>query len=239
MNQDTMKNSLIMGGSILLGLALLGYLGGDAAVKVKSFERTVAVKGLSEREVPADIVIWPVTFQEANNDLNALFAGIQRKNELVVSFMTEQGIAREEITVAPPAVVDRLAQMYGGNDRVSFRYTATSTVTVYSRNVEMARKAMSNLIDLGKKGVAVYGEDYRNRTQFLFTGLNDLKPGMIEEATKNARAVAEKFAEDSQSRLGKIKSAYQGQFSIDDRDATTPHVKKVRVVSTVEYYLSD
>ena len=112
-------------------------------------------------------------------------------------------------------------------------------MTVYSKNVDKVRAAMSSLIDLGKKGVAIYGEDYRNQTQFLFTGLNDLKPGMIEEATKNARAVAEKFAQDSDSELGKIKSALQGQFTISDRDATTPYIKNVRVVSTVEYYLSD
>ena len=74
---------------------------------------------------------------------------------------------------------------------------------------------------------------------FIFSKLNDLKPEMIEEATKNARAVAEKFAEDSKSRLGKIKSASQGQFSVEDRDSSTPHIKQVRVVSTVEYYLSD
>ena len=73
----------------------------------------------------------------------------------------------------------------------------------------------------------------------MFTKLNDLKPVMIEEATKNARAVAEKFAQDSKSRLGKIKSASQGQFSVEDQDGSTPYIKNVRVVSTVEYYLSD
>ncbi len=62
---------------------------------------------------------------------------------------------------------------------------------------------------------------------------------MIEEATRNARAVAEKFAADSQSRLGKLKRASQGQFTIEDRDSNTPYIKRVRVVSTVEYYLSD
>jgi len=98
---------------------------------------------------------------------------------------------------------------------------------------------MSDVITLGKQGIALAGDEYRNRTRFLFQGLVELKPGMIEEATRNARQVAEKFAEDSESKLGKIKSARQGTFSIRDRDSTTPHLKMVRVVSTVEYYLSD
>jgi hypothetical protein len=98
---------------------------------------------------------------------------------------------------------------------------------------------MERLVDLGKQGIAISGENYQSKTVFEFTKLNDLKPVMIEEATKNARAVAEKFAQDSKSRLGKIKSASQGQFSIEDRDSGTHHIKKVRVVSTVEYYLSD
>ncbi|MCI0706246.1 MAG: SIMPL domain-containing protein [Ignavibacteriae bacterium] len=239
MDKQQLQSAFITGFSLFLGLTVLGILLGNAAVRFKSFERAVVVKGLSEREIPANIVIWPVTFQDANNNLTTLFESIQKKSSLVIDFMTSHGITREEITIAPPAVVDRYAQTYGSTERVSFRYTATSTVTVYSTNVDQVRKAMSAIIDLGKKGVAIYGEDYRNRTQFLFTGLNDLKPAMIEEATKNARAVAEKFAQDSESELGKIKSALQGQFSIDDRDATTPHIKKVRVVSTVEYYLSD
>lgn len=237
-NQST-QSSLIIGFSLFFGLVVLGFLLGDAAIRFKSFERTVAVKGLSEREVPADIVIWPITFQDASNDLSSLFASIQKKSSTVVEFLTDKGIAKEEITVAAPSVLDRYAQSYGNRAEIINRYTASATVTVYSKNVETVRKAMSSLIDLGKKGVAVYGEDYRNQPQFLFTGLNDLKPAMIEEATKNARAVAEKFAQDSDSELGKIRSALQGQFTITDRDATTPYIKNVRVVSTVEYYLSD
>ena len=98
---------------------------------------------------------------------------------------------------------------------------------------------MTQLVELGKQGVAIAGADYEARTQFLFTRLNDIKPDMIEAATRNAREVATRFAQHSDSRLGKIRRASQGQFSIDDRDSNTPHIKKVRVVSTVEYYLSD
>jgi hypothetical protein len=94
-------------------------------------------------------------------------------------------------------------------------------------------------VELGKQGIAISGGDYQSKPVFIFKKLNELKPVMIEEATKNARAVAEKFARDSNSKLGKIKSASQGEFSIEDRDSNTPYIKQVRVVSTVEYYLSD
>ena len=92
---------------------------------------------------------------------------------------------------------------------------------------------------LSVKGIAFGGDDSGQRTEYIFTKLNDIKPAMIEEATQNARSVAEKFAADSQSRLGKIKTANQGLFSIEDRDSNTPYLKKVRVVSTVDYYLAD
>ncbi len=238
MNELATRNAMILGASLLLGLAMLGWLLGSAAFRVKSLERTVVVKGLSEREVPADVAIWPVSFQEASNDLNALYQGIQARNGLVIEFLTGHGIARDAITVNPPAVVDHFARQYGMPQPVPYRYTGQSTITVYTEDIDTLRKAMADVITLGKRGVAVGSEHYGG-PQYLFTGLSALKPAMIEEATKNARGVAEKFAADSNSRLGKIRSAQQGQFSIEDRDSTTQHVKKVRVVSTVEYYLSD
>jgi hypothetical protein len=189
--------------------------------------------------VPADVAIWPLTFQDASNDLNALFGSLQRKNALVTEFLAAHGIAKDAITVGAPAVTDRFAQSYGDTSNIAYRYTATSTVTVFTNDVAAVRKATQDVIALGQKGVALSGEGYQGQTQFEFTGLSKLKPEMIEEATKNARAVAEKFAEDSGSRLGRIRSAQQGQFSIENRDSTTPHIKKVRVVATVEYHLAD
>ncbi|MBX3703397.1 MAG: SIMPL domain-containing protein [Steroidobacteraceae bacterium] len=239
MNTPDSKGMLILGGLLFAGFVALGLLLGNAAMRVKSLERTVVVKGLSEREVPADIAIWPLTFREASNDLNALFETIQRKNALIAGFLEGHGIAAASITISPPSVTDRHAQAYGDTRSILYRYTGGSTVTVYSNDVEAVRNAMKDVISLGKNGVALSGEEYQNQTQFVFSGLSDLKPAMIEEATKNARAVAEKFAADSNSRLGRIRSASQGQFSIENRDSTTPHIKKVRVVSTVEYYLAD
>ena len=240
MNEPISRSLVVLGASLLLGFIALGWLLGNYAVRVKKFDRTVVVKGLSEREVPADVAIWPLTFQEASNDLNGLFASLQKKSALITEFLAGHGIAKEAVTVGAPVVNDRHAQAWGDTSNVMYRYAASSTVTVYSNDIEAVRKAMRDVISLGKQGVALSGEGgYQNQTQFEFTGLSKLKPEMIEEATKNARAVAEKFAEDSESRLGKIRSAQQGQFTIENRDSTTPHIKKVRVVSTVEYHLAD
>jgi len=239
MNQKRTVEGIILGAFICAGLLGLGVLLGNGALRVKSLDRTVTVKGLSEREVPADIAIWPIIFNEADNDLAGLYSTLEEKTAIVVAFLKKHGFGDEEITVAAPAIVDRQAQNFGDQTRIKYRYAARAAISVYTEKVEAVRQAMNQLVDLGKQGIAIAGDDYQTKTQFLFTGLNDLKPQMIEEATKNARQVAEKFARDSDSRLGKIRKANQGQFTIEDRDSNTPHIKKVRVVSTVEYYLSD
>lgn len=230
--------ALLLGAGILLGLAALGYLMGSAVDRFKGYERTVTVKGLAEREVPADIVIWPIQFTAASNDLSQLYANIATSSERIEQFLGEQGIAADAVSVSMPAVTDKSAQQYGGQ-RPEFRYTALQTVTVYSDQVDKVRAAMEKLAGLGREGIAFSRTNYQGQTEYIFTGLNRLKPQMVEQATVEARRVAQKFAEDSDSVLGKIKRAAQGQFSIRDRDKNNPHIKKVRVVSTIEYYLSD
>lgn len=239
MTSQSRGNAFILGLFIFLGLAALGQLGGRAAVRVKEYERTVTAKGLSEREYPADIVLWPIQFAEASNDLGQLYAALEGKTAEIRAFLRKQGIAESEITISPPAITDKLALQYGGNGNARFRYSALQSVTVYSRNVEGVRRVMGSLAELGKRGIAFTGGNYETQTEYIFTRLNEVKPEMIEEATRKAREVAEKFAADSDSRLGKIRRASQGQFSIKPRDKNNPHIKKVRVVSTVEYYLSD
>ncbi|HOS97848.1 MAG TPA: SIMPL domain-containing protein [Deltaproteobacteria bacterium] len=239
MSEKSTQAAFVLGAFVCIGLGLLGYLVSGSVLKVKALDRTITVKGLSERDVPADIAIWPISFREANNDLNALFTSIQNKNALIVAFLTKSGFSEKEISISSPAVTDRQAQDYSGSERGAFRYSGSSTVSVYTDKVDLVRKSMERLGELGKQGVAVTGQDYETKTAFLFTRLNELKPAMIEEATRNAREVAQKFAQDSKSTLGKIRSASQGQFTIEDRDANTPYIKKIRVVSTVEYYLSD
>lgn len=239
MERTRYSEGVILGVAIATGLIVLGYLVSNSSISIKRSDRTVVVKGLSERDVPADIAIWPITFKEAGNDLSALYQSIENKKAQVVEFLGKSGFRGDEISQSAPKITDRLAQEYVDADKVKFRYSATVTITVYTGNVTLVREAMRNLADLGKKGIAIGGQDYQTRPEYLFTKLNELKPQMIEEATKNAREVAEKFASDSRSTLGKIKHAEQGQFTINDRDTNTPEIKKVRVVSTVEFYLSD
>ena len=220
----------------MLGLIVLGLCIPKAVKEFKSFDRTVNVKGLCEREVKADKVIWPLAFKTSGNDLNAVYAEIDRNNTKIKDFLKQGGISENEITVSAPSISDKYATEYGTNDRV-YRYLATSIITVCTNEVDKVMALMSKQADLMRGGIPLYS-DWETRTDFSFEGLNAIKPEMIEEATKNAREVAVKFAKDSDSKLGKIKSANQGTFSIEDRDSNTPSIKKVRVVTNVTYYLT-
>lgn len=231
--------ALVLGVCIALGLAALGGLLGQSALRFKEYERTVTVKGLSEREVPANIVLWPIQFTVSDNDLSRLHATLDAQATQIRDALVARSISPSAITLGASSVIDKLAQSYGNPGPIPFRYTATRTISVYSTEVDVVRRARPAVTELGKTGIVFANNAYENQTQYLFTQLNDLKPEMVEEATRNARAVASKFAADSESRLGKIKRANQGQFSINSRDSQTPHIKKVRIVSTVEYYLAD
>lgn len=233
-----LKSAFVLGLSIFLGLAVLGFFLGSSAIKFKQFDRTVTVKGLSEKEYPADIALWPIQFSAADNDLTRLYESIENDANKIVDFLKANGFEVTEINKSPPGIMDKLAQGYE-KSRIEFRYSAMQTITVYSKKIEKVRSTMNTIADLGKKGVVLAAGGYQTTTEYLFTRLNEIKPGMVEEATTKAREVAEKFAKDSNSRLGKIKKARQGQFSITNRDKNNPHIKKIRVVSTLEYYLSD
>lgn len=242
-SKETQRNPVIaafvLGLLLCIGLATVGYLLGNSLIRFKSFERVVAVKGLSEREVQADTAIWPIKFIVAENELDTLYTNLETRTTLVAMFLEKSGFASEEISVSAPSIQDKQAQGYGDSSRIPFRYSATQILTVYTPKVEQVIQARKQLVELVKSGVVIIGDDYQARTEFIYNGLNDLKPAMVEEATRNAREVAQKFAQDSGSRLGQIKTARQGQFSIRDRDSNTPQIKRVRVVSTIEYYLSD
>jgi len=239
MSDNSKMNAFLLGLFIFLGLASLGYLLGQAAIQYRLYDRSVTVKGLSEREYQADIVIWPIQFNTANNDLKQLYHSLENTTSAIKTFLEENGISADDISVSIPAITDKSAQQYGNAARPEFRYSAFQMVTVYSKNIQGVRQVMGSLSKLGKKGIVLTGSNYESQTEYLFTRLNEVKPEMIEEATRKARQVAQKFATDSQSTLGKIKKASQGQFSIYTRDKNNPHIKKVRVVATVEYYLSD
>ncbi len=235
---ETKKACIIS--AVILAISII-YLGDALKRGFDNFtykDRCVTVRGLSEMEVPADNVICPLVFKEVGGDLHAINAEVRRKNQLVKAYLLSKGISEQDISIAAPAVIDNEADRWG-TQRPLYRYNVTSVVTVNSSDVEKVRTAIEHQTELIDKGVALVSDDYQYRVVYQFTKLNDIKPQMIEDATKNARAAAEKFAADSDSELGKIKRATQGQFSIDDRDEFTPEIKKVRVVTSVEYYLED
>ncbi|MCQ2180171.1 MAG: SIMPL domain-containing protein [Bacteroidales bacterium] len=227
-----MKKELIIAAAIVIAGAMLPV----SVSKFRSYDRTVDVKGLCEREVKADKVIWPLGNKVVGDDLAAALAETERNNKLIVDFLVDGGIPADQITVAAPAISDKFASEYGSNDR-RFRYLIKSVITVCTDMVDDVISLQSRQSELMKKGIAFSADSWENQPQFKFEALNEIKPEMIEEATANARAAAKKFAQDSESSLGKIKTATQGTFSIEDRDSNTPQIKKVRVVTYVTYYI--
>jgi hypothetical protein len=217
---------------------VLGMMFPRAVEKYRSYDRTVNVKGLCEKEVKADKVIWPVVYKVMANDIQSIYDQTDRSNETIVDFLEAGGIDVSEITVSVPQISDKFANEYGNNDR-AYRYIATNVITVYTDKVDDVLSLMSKQSDLLKKGIVTGGNNWENPVEFKYEGLNEIKPAMIEEATMNAREAAEKFAKDSESRLGKIKTANQGTFTIENRDSNTPYIKKVRVVTSVTYYLKN
>ena len=233
-----MKN--LIAESIIIGVSfvIFGFLLLTGINNFTDRDRIVTVKGLAEMEVPADKVIWPLMYKDIGNDMETLYTNIQSKNRTIIEFLESNGISRDEISVSPPEIIDMEAERYI-NQAIQYRYNATSVITVTSSDVDKIRKLISEQTELLRQGVAITGGDYRYNILYEFTGLNNIKPDMIEDATKNAREAAEKFALDSGSKLGKIRNASQGQFTISDRDANTPYIKNVRVVTTVNYYLKN
>ncbi len=231
------KSRICSGLAIMVGLIVLGCMLPCSMAKLKSFDRTVNVKGLCEREVRADRVVWPMTFKVVGNDLGTISSEINSKTSGLIGFLTKGGVSKDEISVSVPTISDKYTQEYGNNER-TFRYVAKCTVTVSSKDVDNILGLMEKQTDLINCGITLENE-WDSKSEFSFEALNDLKPEMTEEATRNAREVAQKFAKDSESSLGKIKQASQGTFTITDRDNNTPYIKKVRVVSNVTYYLNN
>lgn len=234
-----MKNFRVEAIILSIGLLLLGVFIERGFSEFAGRDRSVNVKGLAEMEVPADKVTWPLVYKSLGNDLNALYEEIKRSNRTITDFLKEKGLTDKEISINAPVIVDMKAERYGNNQASPYRYNVTTVITVTSNKVDLVRGLITEQGELLKRGIAITTGDYQYNVQYEYTGLNTIKPQMIEEATKNARQAAEKFAKDSESTLGKIRHANQGQFSISDRDPNTPHIKKVRVVTTIDYSLED
>lgn len=237
---------------LFLGLAVIGAALLVAGLKVydglryfRSYDRYVVVKGLATEDVRADLAIWTVNFTVPGNDLAETQTLLEQNAGRVVDYLKSNGLKDENIRLQSIVVSDKQAQTYSSESGNGPRYVLSQAFIVRTTDIDSMIKASQNISALVKQGV-VLGQPnggWNPAPQYLFTKLNDAKPAMIAEATKNARASAEQFAKDSGQKVGQIRSANQGVFEINARDSSgmeseTPD-KTLRVVSTVEYYLAD
>ena len=236
--------SLISAVLVALGLSLGGWFIGDGFARGRASDRFVEVKGLAEREVTADLALWPLRYVSTGNDLTAAQAQITRNTRQVFAFLSRNGIDTTAVQLQALEVSDAFANRFPG-ERAGPRYVIQQTVMVRSGKPDVVLAASQRVSELVGAGVVLSssGEYGIGGPTFIFTRLNQLKPSMVKEATANARAAAEQFAADSRSDLGSIRQASQGIFVILPRDQA-PGVnegaqlqKIVRVVSTVQYFL--
>lgn len=230
--------ALALGLCVALGLAIGGFLLARGFYAARAADRFVTVKGLSEREVPADLALWPIVFTNTGNDLQALQAKVEQDAAAIREYLARFGFTEADTALSAPRVTDHLAHGGFRDQGPAERYQLESTLTLRSGEIDRVREAIQRSGDLVRAGVTLI-RSYEVSTQYLFTGLEAIKPEMIAEATRDARRAADEFARDSGAGLGGIRRAQQGYFSIEDRDAFTPEAKTVRVVTTVEYFLEE
>lgn len=217
-----------------LGLIIGGYLLGDGLLRAKDAERSVTVRGLAERDVTADLATWTISYSAAAADLATAQAKVRRDTDAIKGFFAELGFPAE-------AIQPTGANVSSYTNRGVTTYTVRQRMALRTRDIERAQKAVAQQFDLVGRGVLL---EEGSGMSYAFTGLNEIKPEMVAEATKDARASAQQFAQDSGAGVGAIKSATQGYFSIEARDgsaggwgkADSPF-KKVRVVTTVNFSL--
>lgn len=238
------ERSLVSAVVLALGVALGGVFIGYGFVRGRAADRYVEVKGLAEREVTADLALWPLRYVSTGEDLAATQAQITRNTRQVYAFLARNGIDTTSVQLQALEVSDAFANRFPG-ERGGPRYVIQQTVMVRSDKPQVVLAASQKVSELVGAGVVLSssGEYGIGGPSFLFTRLNQLKPSMVREATGNARASAEQFAADSRTSLGGIRQANQGVFVILPRDQT-PGVnegaqiqKIVRVVATVQYFL--
>ena len=228
------ENRLIAAAIIAVGIICLGWFMKAGIDNFANKDRHVTVKGLAEREVPADKVTWSIGTKVTGNDLPMLYESINQQTDKIKRFLKQNGLDEKEITVNPPSINDLEAREWGENNK-NFRYIVSTTITVATNKVEQVNKAIFLQAELLKQGVAIENSN----AQYEYASFQQMKPEMMAEAIKNAQKTAEQFAEASNARLGGIQTAGQGQFEIDDRDQNTPYIKKLRVVTTITYSIEN
>ena len=248
-NRTVIVAAIIVGVCLLVGLALAGHFIGKGTARFKSDTRTVTVKGLVEKEVKADQAIWTLRFRNASEDLKEAHGKILSDREAAVAFLKNQGFKDEEISRQPTRTIDKLAREYGQSQVAErLRYVVTASLVVMTSNVDLVTKAVGSTEDLLKSGVVLDGQQEGGTAnpRYVVTTFNALRPQLLADATKNARATAQQFASDSGAQVGKIRSANQGAIQIfgsDGNDESAPYSatstpgKKIRVVSTFEFEL--
>lgn len=235
------KLSIVAGLVVACGISLGGFFPGYYYYKTHLDMRTVTVKGLAEKDVTADLSVWNIRFQASDNVLTSAKKNIENQEKTIKNFLKKAGFNDNEIIVQGLSMQDAYADSYRDKNTISARYTLSQTLTVRSNQVNLVNQVYPQIGDLVSEGVSF--NSYGNGVSYLFTELNSIKPAMLKEATKNARQAADEFAINSGSKVGKIRSANQGVFSIMPREDIPDQSereqinKKVRVVSTVEYYL--
>ena len=229
---------LIAAGLLALSIIIGGYLLGDGLRRARMADRAVTVRGLAERDVTANLATWTINFNAQGTELGSVQAESDRDARTVLNFFRTAGFRAEDVTDAGGSV-----NQYFDNDRGENSVTVNRRLQLRTDDVGRARRAYSRQFELIRNGVAIQeGSD----VQYVFTRLNDIKPEMIAQATQDARRGAERFASDSGTGVGGIRSATQGYFSIGPRDGDTTEenygarespFQKVRVVTTIEFYL--
>jgi uncharacterized protein len=245
------REAIVLSAALLaLGLIIGGWVMGAQIKATRLSDRYVTVKGLVERGVKSDLAIWPLSYKEAGDDLALVYAKTESDKKAILQFLEEQGIQPSEIELGVMRVVDTQANEYGGVNRAPRRYIVEQQVTVRTARVDQVGAAAQKTMVLLQKGIVVNSNPGQGLT-YKFTSLNSIKPDMITEATRNARAAADRFAKDSGSKVGTIRQANQGVFSIVSADqssgsgeggeggymADSSLMKIVRVVTSVQYYL--
>jgi hypothetical protein len=228
---------------VAIGLGAGGWFIGSGFVHGRIETRYVTVKGVAEREVQADVALWPVRFVVADDDLGRARERSAESARQVYAFLAAHGIDAKQAELREFDVADTQANRYGGQPAAR-RYIVSQVIMVRSQQPEVVHAAAQKVSELLSAGVILSQEGYgAGGPTYLFTRLNDLKPAMIAEATASARAAATQFAKDSGSVLGGIRQANQGLFVILPRDQAPgvqeerQRLKTVRVVTTVEYLL--
>jgi hypothetical protein len=240
MNENSPLRTVILAVAIVLA----GGLVGRGIVQFRLADRYVSVKGVAERDVAADVGIWPLRFVSTDDALERAREKIEADRRRVLAFLRRAGIDSTQVSLRGLEVTDAQANPYSQGP-VRSRFILSMTLVVRSGDVAGLQRASQAVSELVAAGVVLSGGPFGSGPTYLFTRLNDLKPGMLAEATTNARTAAQQFARESGSQVGEIRRAYQGVFEILPRDQAQgieqgPEIEKtLRVVSTVEYYLHD